>query len=86
MDRNKVITLRQIGYKIRQSCGICTHGTFREGFWGTCETHKYSHEKHTGEDRQLSIHRSGICEGFKPDAEISHDMRHYAEFLDKDLK
>ena len=64
MDANKLVKLKVIGYQVRKTCGNCIHALFSSpaSDWGTCWKHQYEHLKHTGEARQLSIHRSGHCD------------------------
>lgn len=62
MDANKLVVLKQIGYKVHRTCGSCVNARFGRGqVWSTCDIHTYQHEKHTGEPRHLSIHVAGEC-------------------------
>lgn len=62
MDENKLDKLREVGYEIKACCRLCLHGNFAPfSDFGTCAKHTYEHLKHTGEPRQLSIHRMGKC-------------------------
>ena len=65
MDENKwtKITSVEIDYKLNQTCMLCRHSNFPSpsSDWGTCRLHKYKHKKHTGELREMSIHKSGVC-------------------------
>lgn len=86
MDKNKLKVLREIGYTFPKTCGLCRHGEFRDyhgnlPLWGTCAIQKYKHEKHTGEDRRLSVHLLGGCEAFKPVANAEESLEGFAEFL-----
>lgn len=69
MDKNKLEQLKAIGYKIQRVCGFCEHARLSMDGWGTCarKTHSYQHEKHTEEERQLSIHQFGTCPDFSWD-------------------
>ena len=80
MDNNKLKVLREIGYRIMPTCGDCVWAEFPQDDWGTCGLHDYQHEKHTGEKRQLSIHKSGNCPQFEV-ATLAH-LSHFAEFFD----
>jgi len=62
-DANKFGLLRDIGYTIPVTCGLCKHRNFPTAGsdWGTCRIHLYNHLKHTGPKREMSIHRSGCC-------------------------
>lgn len=66
MDENKRKKLHDIGFKVLNNCGLCTHGTFPNNDWGTCAITTYDHLKHTGDPRELSIHRFGSCDRFDP--------------------
>lgn len=63
MDPTKLKVLREAGYKISPSCGICIH--FRPGTsgdrWGTCAVHEYRHETHSGPPRKMSCNVLGRC-------------------------
>lgn len=61
-DKNKLKVLQDINYKILRTCANCKHAELTEyNEWGTCKVHKYQHGKHTGDDRGVSIHKSGTC-------------------------
>lgn len=81
-DENKFQALRDAGYSIPVTCGICVHGHFptKDALWGTCGKIKYQHLKHTGPDREASIVRLGSC----PSAALSQivNFGHHSEFLD----
>jgi hypothetical protein len=64
MDENKRKKLKEIGYEIHPSCGMCQSGIFEGVAWGTCKKHTYEHLKHTEETRELSIFRHGVCPEF----------------------
>jgi hypothetical protein len=60
MDENKLQALHEIGYTIPPRCGGCVH--FRGiGDWGTCTLTSYMHLKHTGPEREASVHAAGVC-------------------------
>ena len=82
MDANKEQKLRLIGYVIKQTCAVCEHSEFKPGqAWGTCKLHMYSHLKHTGPERQLSIHILGKCNSFKLDTETIPSLHGYGSFF-----
>lgn len=84
MDENKLKVLRDIGYEIRPCCGLCVHGTFRgiKDDFGSCAARTYDHKKHTGDARQLSIHRAGLCnEKFELDEAKQGMLGAWAEFV-----
>ena len=66
-DEAKFAALRALPYQIRVSCGLCIHGQLSPTGWGTCARHSYTHRKHSGAPRQISIHAAGSC----PDAHLS---------------
>lgn len=71
MDDNKLQELEDCGYRIKPCCGFCIHSKFANAdqLFGTCTKMHYKHLKHTGEERELSIHRYGICKDkFEMDA------------------
>lgn len=64
MDSNKLQKLKEIGYELQKSCTLCTHSIFHGGKdLGACKRFTYKHLKHTDSKRDLSIHRSGMCNG-----------------------
>jgi hypothetical protein len=66
MDDNKLKKLKVLGYQVNKACGLCQHGQFKPGSdFGTCSVVTYTHLKHTGEDRQMSINRYGVCPNFE---------------------
>lgn len=68
MDKNKLNVLRDIGYKIRETCGSCKSSCFSSPGvdYGYCEENTYEHQKHGGV-HFLSIHRQGWCPKYKRD-------------------
>lgn len=83
MDANKLEKLSEIGYTLQPSCGLCAHSFFSNANsdWGVCVKFFYKHKKHTGEPRQLSIHRSGCCPNFLISEQKEKDIAHYEQFL-----
>lgn len=86
MDENKRLKLIEIGYEIRPTCSTCAHGEFKFRMtWGSCSKHEYTHLKHTGPDRHVSIHVDGHCPSFKEDpakvAKLSEHLGRWQEFL-----
>ncbi len=81
MDEAKQRKLIEIGYSIR-ACGLCKHADIGPGTdWGTCEMHRYLHGKHTGDERQLSINRHGVCPSFAKAATAGTVLQGFATFL-----
>ena len=63
-DKNKLKALGAASYSIQDTCGNCQFSDLR-GDWGTCSAISYQHQKHTGQQRQVSIHRYGYCREYK---------------------
>lgn len=62
MDANKAKRLREIGYRIGGTCDSCADFDAKPGqMFGTCKLWTYKHEKHTGDERQLSVSSQGGC-------------------------
>jgi len=83
MDANKLSILHSIGYTIGPSCALCKHGEFRtiKDDFGSCLAKTYTHQKHTGEPRQLSIYRGGFCKDFEADPQKKANLGAYQEFV-----
>ena len=65
-DINKIRALQNAEFRLRLGCHFCIHSTLKPiRDWGTSGKISYQHEKHTGEARQASIHRSGYCAYFE---------------------
>ncbi len=78
MDANKLERLRQRQYLIGPACGLCVHARIERGKdWGTCKSSAYLHEKHTGEPREMSIHRVGSCVTFEASPEAIAEIEHF---------
>lgn len=89
MDRNKLETLRRIGYQVKRTCGLCRHSRINGGGpWGTCDKpeNEYVHAKHTGEPRKLSINASGWCPAFEPlsEAETARRLHGFAQLVEEE--
>lgn len=86
MDKKKLKVLRDIAYTFPMTCGLCSHGQFQAyhgnmPLWGTCRVHTYKHDKHTGDERQLSVHLLGGCGDFQPTDNAAKSLEGFAEFL-----
>jgi hypothetical protein len=82
MDKNKLEKLRDLKYIIPATCGRCVFGKFVPGSpWGGCQKHQYTHLKHTGDPRQLSIHVGGRCDDIQIDPARTGDLAAFQEFL-----
>lgn len=86
MDTSKLTALRQAGFVIPQTCGLCLHGQFSSptSEFGTCNVLTYDHEKHTGPARHLSVYRHGGCRPlFSLDPEKEKQLGKWAEFIER---
>jgi len=82
MDANKHAVLRQIGYRIPQTCDLCVNGQFNVGaYFGTCALHTYEHEKHSEKRRHLSIYTGGTCSSFKERETAKTLLSEFHQFL-----
>ena len=83
-DANKLSKLREIGYKVPVTCGLCNLGCFAKGQdWGTCRLHQYEHLKHTGPARDVSIIRFGTCPLAEARPEVETMLGGHSIFLEK---
>ncbi len=82
MDANKREVLVEIGYQLG-ACGVCAHSTFATDAsdFGTCGLHKYAHLKHTGDFREVSVHRCGRCPMFQVDPMQNLRLHRFGEFV-----
>lgn len=80
-DPSKFSKLREIGYTVPVTCGICQSGRFKsQSMWGHCTANRYQHGKHTGE-RELGVHRYGTCKRDpQPSPEAAPLLQSYLEF------
>ncbi len=86
MDKAKLKVLQELEFRIRPSCAFCVFSTFPNNDWGTCATNKYEHEKHTGEPRDMSIHKSGLCYTYMADHIKLNTLEGFAElYLESDV-
>ncbi len=83
MDANKMTKLKEVGYHIPETCGICAHSSFNSSGeeWGDCSKHGYDHLKHSDNPRKLSIFRGGVCNQFVSDPIAMQRLGHFKEFL-----
>lgn len=84
-DENKFEKLRQIGYRVPTTCGLCVMGEFpsKGSPWGTCGLHAYEHKKHANPDagRGVSVHASGTCPDAEADTARTAGLGAHREFL-----
>lgn len=84
MDRNKLEALREAGYRIPVTCGLCRHGVFPPGGrWGECARIRYQHRKHANpaEGRMASVFVGGTCPGAEADPGRTGPLEGHAAFL-----
>jgi hypothetical protein len=82
MDENKKQVLKDIGYRVRQTC-LCCKYSFITGNWGTCHLYTYDHLKHNEKSRYLSVHASGYCARFVMKESFSFGIHGFQEFMEK---
>ncbi len=81
-DPNKFAKLREVGYCIPVTCGLCQSGRFTDqSMWGRCRKHKYKHGKHTG-TQDLGVHRYGTCDDPRPKQDAAVIVQSYLEFAE----
>ena len=82
MDDNKRLKLVEIGYSVNKCCGVCHHGVFKvNNDFGDCLEHDYTHLKHTGGAKLLSVFRYGGCSKFKMRESALFFMHAFKEFV-----
>lgn len=88
MDSNKKCRLDEIGYKIQPCCAICQHSKFiSHSAFGLCmlSDHKYTHLKHSGEDRNLSVNIFGWCPKFASShGKIFERINQFSVFIEEE--
>lgn len=83
MDENKRKKLKQIGYTIKRCCMNCENSRFSPiRSWGTCSLHKYNHLKHSVQERDLSINRSGYCIHHRLKTVVLDSLDKFQEFVE----
>jgi hypothetical protein len=83
-DEAKFQKLREVGYTVPVTCGLCLHGRFVERrAWGECALHRYVHGKHDSppEGRGVSIHVAGTCPQAEPGSEHLQQLGAFAQFV-----
>jgi len=83
MDANKLAKLKEIGYHVPKTCGLCINSQFASHLveWGECTKHSYDHQKHTDSRRQLSVYRGGTCSGFELSPLALSELHGFAELV-----
>jgi hypothetical protein len=65
MDQNKLTKLKEIGYRVKETCGTCKHFLQRDDAdFGDCQVNDYAHLKHTGGRKKLSVVKYGHCDSY----------------------
>ncbi len=86
-DANKLQVLRDAGFKIREVCGGCSHYRTNQWSreWGGCAKAQYRHQKHSGDERDVSVPFNGWCPSYSEDAVALSDVTFgfYREFFEK---
>lgn len=80
MDQNKINKLVDIGYEVKKVCGNCKHFTqYEDMHFGECDAHEYTHLKHSGGKRKLSVVQYGTCASWElsPDLEYLHGFKQF---------
>lgn len=83
-DVNKFEKLREVGYAIPVTCGLCAHGEFvNNQMHGACRLHRYEHLKHDNPDggRPVSIVQVGTCSEAEMDYAKSGLLGAHFEFI-----
>lgn len=85
MDENKLKVLKESGYTVFKSCGLCEH--FRSGIgvnFGTCKIQIYDHLKHSGPPREISVTEYGGCQKWEPNSlNFYGTLGTYVQFIPK---
>jgi hypothetical protein len=83
MDENKKEKLKEIGYKIAHTCGLCKYGMFKpKNAFGDCLKFSYKHLKHVEPSKNLSVNIYGSCKEFQLSEEENVKLMSYIEFFD----
>lgn len=86
MDQNKIQKLKDIGYQVKQVCGNCIHfKQFEDMHFGECHNHEYTHLKHTGGKRKLSVVQYGRCDNWEPSDDQDY-LHGFKDFLTPDTE
>jgi hypothetical protein len=81
MDQNKIIKLQEIGYQVERVCGTCKHfQQFEDMHFGECDEHQYTHLKHSGGKRKLSVVQYGKCNNWTPSDDLDY-LHGFKQFL-----
>lgn len=83
MDYSKLIELRSVKYQISRTCGLCQHGEFIDGEWGTCLVSGYSPLKHRQQGKKCKINKFGSCNKFRFDTKSYLQLGEFVEFLNR---
>lgn len=81
MDQNKIKKLQEIGYTVEKVCGTCKYfAQYEDMHFGECDTHEYTHLKHSGGRRKLSVVQYGTCDAWEPAVDLEY-LHGFKDFL-----
>jgi len=85
-DKSKFKKLREVGYQVVVTCGLCKHSGFTKPGkdWSNCTKHKYDHEKHDNPEggRGVSVFLpAGTCADAELCSSKASQLGAHAEFL-----
>lgn len=83
-DQNKLKVLHEAGFQIRATCFRCLHFSRGANQWGTCESLRYEHLKHSNpqDGRKASVPIDGWCPNFKMWEYGDEELGAYHQFLE----
>jgi len=80
-DKNKLAMMREMNYRIVDSCATCRFGLGRhsnEG-WGRCSQLSYKHDKHSDHTRPMPAHTAFICDDHERAEWVDLSLNDYAD-------
>ena len=82
-DENKFAKLREVGYTIPVTCGLCLYGPAAKEGWAECKMHRYEHLRQSSPEggRGVSVHTSGTCPFALADYTKTRALGAHSEFL-----
>jgi hypothetical protein len=82
MDKNKLVALNAVNFKVLEVCYLCDHSNIKDGSsYGTCNINEYEHLKHTSKERKASIHLCGTCDNFEFDKSKEMYLGSFCQFV-----
>jgi len=83
VDANKLQKLREIGFQVNKSCGLCRNfKSYGWGVFGTCGIYTYEHQKHKVKTRKLSVPIYGLCGEFAISVRATETLHKFAELME----